>query len=159
MNKNWGHAIAALVMGGAAMAAEVAPEAVQTDDYGAIAVSLTGVPGDPVEGRKVFSTRSMGNCVACHTVTEMIEDVDFHGNIGPSLDGAASRWTEADLRGIVVNAKTVFDGTIMPSFYKTSGYTRPGDAFTGKAAQEPLPPLLTAQQVEDVVAYLMTLAE
>lgn len=159
MNRTWGYAVAGMVIGAAAVAAEVAPEAVQPDEYGAVGVSLTGTPGDPAEGRKVFSSRALGNCVACHTVTEMIEDVDFHGNIGPSLDGIGSRWTEADLRGIVVNAKGVFDGTIMPSFYKTSGYVRPGDAFTGKAGTEPLPPLLTAQQVEDVVAYLMTLAE
>jgi sulfur-oxidizing protein SoxX len=52
-----------------------------------------------------------------------------------------------------------FDGTIMPAFYKTSGYIRPGDAYTGKAGTEPLPPVLNAQQVEDVVAYLMTFKE
>jgi sulfur-oxidizing protein SoxX len=48
---------------------------------------------------------------------------------------------------------------MMPSFYKTSGYIRPGDAFTGKAGTEPLPPLLTAQEIEDIVAYLLTLTE
>ncbi|GAD57453.1 sulfur oxidation protein SoxX [Limimaricola cinnabarinus LL-001] len=52
-----------------------------------------------------------------------------------------------------------FPGTIMPAFYKTTGFIRPGDGFTGKAGTEPLDPLLTAQQVEDVVAYLMTLRE
>ncbi len=64
---------------------------------------------------------------------------------------------KSELRGIVSNAKMMFDGTIMPSFYKTKGYIRPGDAFTGKAAEGELPPLLTAEQVEDVVAYLMTI--
>ena len=53
----------------------------------------------------------------------------------------------------------MFDGTMMPSFYKTSGFVRPGDAYTGKAAPADLPPLLTAQQIEDVVAFLMTLKE
>lgn len=143
----------------AATADVVAPQDVALDEYGAVAASLTGTAGDPAEGRKVFSSRSMGNCVACHTVTEMIEDVQWHGNVGPSLDGVADRWSEADLRGIVVNAKNVYEGTIMPAFYKTSGYVRPGDAFTTKPAQEPLPPLLTAQQIEDVVAYLMTLKD
>ena len=66
------------------------------------------------------------------------------------------RWEEADLRGIVANAKMTFPDTMMPAFYKSEGYIRPGDAFTGKAGTEPLEPLLTAQEVEDVVAYLMT---
>ena len=53
-----------------------------------------------------------------------------------------------------------YDGTVMPAFFKTTGYIRPGDAYTGKAAKtDPLPPLLTGQQIEDVVAYLMTLKE
>ena len=89
----------------------------------------------------------------------MIDDVAWHGNVGPSLDGVADRWEEADLRGLVVNAKNIFDGTIMPAFYKSSGYIRPGEGFSTKPASEPLPPLLTAEQVEDVIAYLMTLKE
>ncbi len=70
---------------------------------------------------------------------------------------SADRWNEAQLRGIVANAKKTFDGTIMPSFYKTSGFIRPGDGYTGKAAEETLSPMLSAQQIEDVVAFLMTL--
>ena len=137
--------------------AETMPEAVSFTD-GAVAESLSGAPGDAAEGRKVMADRGLGNCVACHEVTDMA-DVPFHGEVGPMLDGAGERWTEAELRGIVANAKMMFDGTAMPSFYKTSGYIRPGDAFTGKAGTEPLPPLLTAQQIEDVVAYLLTLKE
>ncbi len=152
--------VGTLILAASAASADVvAPENVVFGDYGEVESSLTGAPGDPAEGRKVFSSRSLGNCVACHTVTEMIDDVQWHGNVGPSLDGVADRWTEADIRGIVANAKNVYDGTIMPSFYKTSGYIRPGEGFTTKAAQEPLPPLLTAQQIEDVVAYLLTLKE
>ncbi|MGB8623010.1 MAG: sulfur oxidation c-type cytochrome SoxX [Paracoccaceae bacterium] len=142
-----------------ALAADVvAPTNVNYGEYGAIDKSLTGVPGDPAAGRKVIGTKSLGNCVACHKISEM-SDVPFHGEIGPSLDGAGSRWDEAQLRGIVADAKHTFPDTIMPSFYKVSGFIRPGDAFTGKAAEEPLPPLLSAQQIEDVVAYLMTLKE
>ncbi|WP_343079462.1 sulfur oxidation c-type cytochrome SoxX [Ostreiculturibacter nitratireducens] len=128
-------------------------------DVGAVAESLTGTPGNPEEGAKVMSNRGLGNCVACHAVSAM-PDVPFQGNIGPTLDGVADRWDEAALRGIVANAKMTYEGTIMPAFYKNEGYIRPGDAFTGKAAPaEGLPPLLTAQQVEDVVAYLLTLKE
>jgi sulfur-oxidizing protein SoxX len=79
--------------------------------------------------------------------------------VGPELDGVADRWTEAELRGIVANAKEMFPETIMPSFYKTSGFVRPGNAYTGKAAEGELEPLLNAQQIEDVVAYLLTLKE
>lgn len=141
---------------GAAMA-EVAPETVAYTD-GAVEQSLSGTPGNPEDGKKVFATAGLGNCVACHAA-EISKDIPFPGTVGPALDGAADRWTEAQLRGIVANAKMTFDGTIMPSFYKTSGYIRPGNAYTGKAGTEPLPPILSAQQIEDVVSYLMTFKE
>ena len=151
-------ALSALVAG-TAMSGEIAPADVAYDEYGAIATSLTGVPGDAANGAAVMENRGKGNCVACHTATALAH-VPFHGEVGPSLDGAGSRWSEAELRGLVANAKKTFDGTIMPAFYKTSGYIRPGDAFTGKAAATPeLPPLLTAQEIEDVVAFLMTLKD
>ena len=59
----------------------------------------------------------------------------------------------------MANAKAMFEGTMMPSFYKTEGFIRVGDAYTGKAAEGEVAPLLTAQEVEDVVAYLMTLKD
>lgn len=138
-------------------AAETAPGAIAFDG-GAIAASLTGGPGDATAGAKVMTTAALGNCVACHELSAM-PDVQFQGNIGPALDGAADRWTEAELRGLIVNAKLTFDGTMMPAFYKTDGFIRPGDGYTGKAPTAELPPVLTAQQVEDVVAYLLTLKE
>ncbi|SMX42885.1 sulfur oxidation c-type cytochrome SoxX [Actibacterium lipolyticum] len=145
---------------GLVSAAEVAPENVEYDEYGAVAVSLSGTAGDAAAGRVVVSTKSQGNCVSCHAISELAEEVPFHGEVGPPLDGVADRWGEAEIRGIVANAKITYDGTIMPSFYKTTGYIRPGDAYTGKAATtDTLPPLLTSQQIEDVVAYLMTLKE
>lgn len=132
------------------------PDAVVFED-GAIAASLTGQPGDPAAGRAIMN-RGAGNCIACHAVTDLA-DLPFHGDVGPVLDGVADRWSEAELRGIVSNAKEMFPETVMPSFYRTSGFTRPGDAFTGKAPEGELAPLLTAQQVEDVVSYLLTLKE
>jgi L-cysteine S-thiosulfotransferase len=139
----------------AALADEVAPTDVVFED-GAVEASLSGAPGNPEAGKEVISSRSMGNCVACHMVSDM-PDVQFQGDVGPPLDGVGGRWSEAEIRGIVANAKMMYDGTIMPAFYKTSGYVRPGDAYTTRPAEEPLPPLLTAQQIEDVVAYLTTL--
>ncbi|WP_417247813.1 sulfur oxidation c-type cytochrome SoxX [Celeribacter sp.] len=137
--------------------AEVAPTDVKFED-GAVAMSLTGTPGNAEEGYKIVTSKSFGNCVSCHAA-DAYEEIPFHGEVGPWLDGAGSRWSEAELRGIVTNAKMTFDGTIMPAFYKVDGFIRPGDAYTGKAAPADLPPILTAQQVEDVVAYLMTLTD
>lgn len=136
---------------GFATADVVTPAAVSFDDYGAVEATLTAQPGDAATGRKVFSNRKQGNCLACHVNSEMPEE-SFHGEVGPALDGVADRWTAAELRGIVSNAKMVFDGTIMPAFYIDTGYERPLDDFVGKS-------ILTAQQVEDVVAYLLTLKE
>lgn len=143
---------------GIAAAAEIAPTKVVYTD-GAVAESLSGMPGDVEAGRKVMTTRGLGNCIACHEVTEL-KATPFHGEVGPTLDGAGDRWTKAELRGITANSKMTFEDSMMPSFYKVSGYIRPGDGFSGKAAKTAeLPPLLTAQQIEDVVAYLLTLKE
>lgn len=144
-------AIAIIGAAGALQAAEIAPLEVRFED-GAVAQSLTGVPGDPAEGRKAVFTRSMGNCLACHMNSD-IEEQPFHGEIGPPLDGVADRWTAEELRGIVANAKMMFEGTAMPAFYRDpSEAVRIGKDYEGKT-------ILTAQQVEDVVAYLATLKE
>lgn len=149
--------IAAFLLATGSAYAETMPGDVSYED-GAVAQSLTGAAGDAEAGMKVMTTRGLGNCIACHEVTAL-NDFPFHGEIGPSLDGAGDRWTEAELRGIVSNAKMTFDESMMPAFYKTNGYIRPGNAFSGKAAEGDLPPLLTAAQIEDVVAYLLTLKE
>ena len=142
-------AVAAVMGSGVAFAgADVAPADVKFDE-GAVTASLTGMAGNAVEGRVVFADRKLGNCLACHVNTEMPEQ-SFHGEVGPPLDGAADRYDEAQLRGIVSNSKNTFEGTIMPSFYTKAGYTRTLGKFDGLS-------ILTAQQVEDVVAYLMTL--
>ena len=131
--------------------AEIAPSEIIADEYGAVTASLTGVPGDPANGRKVFMNRKQGNCLACHVNSEMSEQT-FHGEVGPVLDGVADRWTQAEIRGMIINSKKVFEGTIMPAFYRDSGFTRTLKKFQGKT-------ILKAQQVEDVVAYLLTLKE
>lgn len=147
---------AAVLFAGVAMAEAPAPSEVVFED-GAVAESLTGTPGNVDEGRQIMN-KGAGNCIACHMVSDLAE-LPFHGEIGPPLDGVGDRWSEAELRGIVSNAKIMFPDSMMPSFYKSEGYIRPGNAFTGKAAEGELDPLLTAQQVEDVVAYLLTLKE
>jgi len=151
-------ALAATLAAGTAHADVVAPGDVKYDDYGAVEMSLTGKTGNAEKGAEVFSSKSLGNCVACHEVSALA-DVPFPGEIGPMLDGVADRWTEADIRGIVANAKKTYDGTMMPAYYKVDGFVRPGKAYTGKAADDSFGPLLSAGQIEDVVAFLMTLTE
>ncbi len=132
-----------------AMANTIAPNDVTIENLG-IAESLTGVAGDPAEGRKVFMSKKLGNCLACHANKDMA-DQQFHGEIGPSLDGVASRWKAEQLRTIVVNAKAVFtDLTVMPGFYSLDVGANIREDLIGKT-------ILSAQQVEDVVAYLATL--
>ncbi|NND18070.1 MAG: sulfur oxidation c-type cytochrome SoxX [Silicimonas sp.] len=148
---------AAIICGaGVAFANEIGPTNVVFED-GAVSSSLSGAPGNPDEGR-IIMNKGSGNCIACHQVSAL-SDLPFHGEIGPPLDGVADRWSEAELRGIVSNAKVMFPDSMMPSFYKTEGFVRPGNAYTGKAAEGELDPLLTAQQIEDVVAFLLTLKE
>lgn len=151
----------ALVVAGASASAEVKPADLVWEDEIAIPASLSGTAGDPVKGAEVLVKRSLGNCVACHENSAM-PDVAFQGNVGPSFDGVGARWSEAELRGIVANATQVFPGSVMPVFYNDNpaDYIRPGDGYTAKAYRpETFTTLLTAQQIEDVVAYLTTLTE
>lgn len=156
-------AVAGIVFAGLAMTgtaiAETAPGDVVWVDEVTVPESLTGAPGNAESGVAVVSQRSQGNCVACHEVSAL-PDVAFQGNVGPALDGVGSRWSEAELRGLLVDAKHMFPGTRMPSFYRVDGFIRPGNAYTGRAADpETFGPLLSAQQIEDTIAYLMTLTD
>ncbi|MDE3080033.1 MAG: sulfur oxidation c-type cytochrome SoxX [Paracoccaceae bacterium] len=130
------------------------PQDVKFAADGSVAQSLTGTPGDPAEGLRIATTRSMGNCIACH-VAQGWAKFPEPGNIGPSLDGAGARYTVAQLRGIIANPKHTFAGTMMPSFYNVSNIIRPGEGYTAKPAKV-ITPILTAQQVEDVVAFIAT---
>tara|TARA_B100000787_G_C16178383_1_gene290338 strand:- start:158 stop:607 length:450 start_codon:yes stop_codon:yes gene_type:complete len=130
--------------------ADTVPSDVSFND-GAVLASLTAVSGDAAAGRNTFKSRKLGNCLACHMNDDMPKQ-QFHGKVGPPLTGVGGRWEVAELRGIVTNAKMMFEGTIMPAFYIDSGYERPLKKFDGKS-------ILTAQQVEDVVAYLLTLKD
>ncbi len=113
-----------------------------------IPVSLTGRPGDPAKGRAVAIDRKLGNCLACHEMP--IPEQQFHGEVGPDLAGVAGRFSEGELRLRVVDSKKLIPDTIMPAFYRNSGFHRVVKKFQGKS-------VLSAEQVEDVVAYLLTL--
>ncbi len=106
--------------------------------------------GDAARGAKIYVDRSLGNCLACHANTA-IKDAQFPGTVGPSIDGVGKRWDTGQLRAIVVNAKTVFGAdTIMPGFYTLDVGVNVRKDLVGKT-------ILSAQDVEDVVAYLETL--
>lgn len=108
---------------------------------------LTSEPGDPARGRQVAVDRKLGNCLSCHSMP--VDDAD-QGNIGPNLRGVGGRYAVSSLRLRIVNPKALDPATIMPAYYRVAGLTAVGTAFAGK-------PILTAQEVEDVVAYLATL--
>jgi sulfur-oxidizing protein SoxX len=134
-----------------ASAASLKPSDVKIVD-GELAQSLTGQPGDAAKGRDWFMGRKLGNCLACHQNSDL-KDQPYHGEVGPSMDGVADRWNEAQLRAIVVNSKqALHEDTIMPAFFKDSGFFRVNKKFAGKT-------ILTGQQIEDIVAYLKTLKE
>ena len=117
---------------------------------GAITRSLTGGPGDPVAGQTVARDMSKASCLICHDLP--IPDEPDPGNIGPPLAGVASRYTEGELRLRIVDPKAINPDTMMPAYYKWEGLTRVLERYAGK-------PIYTAQEVEDVVAYLMTLRD
>jgi sulfur-oxidizing protein SoxX len=137
------------MLSASAVAAEVAPGDVRFE-HAAVAAQVSDQGGNAEAGRKTFIDRSLGNCLACHTVSALSSEL-FHGTVGPSLDGVASRWSTSQLRAIVVNAKEVFGpATVMPGFYTLAVGTGVAKAHQGKT-------ILTAQQVEDIVAFLGTL--
>ena len=138
-----------LYMAANAFAATTEPAAVVFAD-GAVAQSLTGAAGNAEEGGKAFKSTSLGNCLACHANKDMSKEL-FHGDVGPELNGVAGRWTPEELRAIVVNSKAVFGpDTVMPGFYSLEVGKNPREDLVGKT-------ILTAEQVEDIVAYLSTL--
>ena len=113
-----------------------------------ISNSLTGTPGDPARGRTIVGSRQVGLCLLCHSGP--FPEERFQGNLAPGLEGAGSRWTEAELRQRIVDSSQINPATIMPAYHRTEGLTRVAPAFRDR-------PVLSAQQIEDVVAYLMTL--
>lgn len=115
-----------------------------------IEAPLTGRRGDADRGRAIVGNRQVGLCLLCHSGP--FPDERLQGNLAPSLQGAGARWSEGQLRLRIVDAARLNRDTIMPPYYRTEGLQRVGPAWRGK-------PLLTAEQVEDVVAFLVTLRD
>lgn len=119
-----------------------------TDD--AIAQPLTGQAGDAVRGRAIVANRQVGLCLLCHSGP--FPEERFQGDLAPSLAGAGARWTEGQLRLRIVDARRLQPQSIMPAYYRVDGLHRPGTAWRDR-------PILSAGQIEDVVAFLRTLRE
>jgi sulfur-oxidizing protein SoxX len=136
----------ALTAAAPAAAAETLVSYEIVDD--AIPNSLTGQPGDPVRGRAIVMDRRVGLCLLCHSGP--FPEQHFQGDLAPSLAGAGARAGEGQLRLRLVDASRLNPNTIMPPYYRTEGLDRVAPAFAGK-------PILTAAQIEDVVAFLVTL--
>lgn len=117
---------------------------------GALPEPLTAQPGDPERGRRVVLDRAGGDCLVCHAMP--LPQRQFHGTVGPPLDGIGSRSSAGVLRLRLVDPKAINPETIMPAYYKVEGLHRVLERYRDR-------PILTAQQIEDVIAYLRTLTQ
>ena len=111
---------------------------------------LTGARGDPARGRAIVANRQVGLCLLCHRGP--FPEERFQGNLAPDLTGAGTRWSEGQLRLRLVDSGRINAATIMPAYYRTEGLVRVAPAWRGKT-------ILSAEQIEDVVAFLLTLRE
>jgi L-cysteine S-thiosulfotransferase len=111
-------------------------------------IATEALAGDPVRGRAIVADRQVGLCLLCHSGP--FPEERFQGELAPSLAGAGSRWSQDELRMRLVDPARLNPKTIMPSYYKAEGLERVAPAFRGKT-------ILSAEQIEDVVAYLATL--
>lgn len=115
-----------------------------------LAQPLEGAVGNATRGRAIVASRSQGLCLLCHQGP--IPEERFQGDLAPDLAGAGARWTVAQLRLRLVDPHRINPDTIMPAYYRSTGLTRVGRAWEGR-------PILDAQQIEDVVAWLATLKD
>ena len=112
--------------------------------------SLTGAKGDPARGRAIVTSRQVGLCLLCHSGP--FPEERFQGNLAPDLKGAGARWTEGQLRLRIVDSSRINPTTIMPAYHRTEGLTRVAPSHRGKS-------ILSAEQIEDVVAFLVALRD
>jgi sulfur-oxidizing protein SoxX len=114
----------------------------------AIPEPLDGATGDAARGRALLAARESANCVLCHALPPEVSR--FGGDIGPSLAGVGARLTAPQLRLRVADIRRIQPASVMPSYFRTEGLDRVAPQYAGK-------PILSAREIEDVVAYLGTL--
>ena len=120
----------------------------QTFQGDSIAESLSGSPGDALRGRAIVASRQTGLCLLCHSGP--FPEERFQGNLAPELTVSAGLLSAPQLRARIVNASRFNPGTIMPTYYKTDHLVRVAPKFVGQ-------PILNEQEIEDVVAFLVSL--
>lgn len=116
----------------------------------AIPASLTGSPGDAARGRTIALNRTLGLCLLCHSGP--FPEERFQGNLAPDLKGVGTRWSVGELRLRMVDSRKLNPDTIMPAYFALDGLNQVAPSFRGK-------PILTAEQIEDVVAFLASLRD
>ena len=131
-----------------ALSVAAAPQPRYTIVGDAIPAPLATMPGDPARGRAIIVNRQLGLCLLCHSGP--FPEEKLQGTLAPSLAGAGARSSVGQLRLRIVDAGHLNPDTIMPSYYRTEGLTRVAPAFAGKS-------VLSAEQIEDVVAFLAKL--
>ena len=109
---------------------------------------LSGAHGDPARGRAIVANRQVGMCLLCHGGP--IPEERFQGTIGPDLNGVGARLSEGQIRLRVADPGRLNPATVMPAYFRSEGLTRVAPAFRDKT-------VLSAEQIEDVVAYLSSL--
>ena len=114
-----------------------------------VPVPLTRRPGDAHRGRALAAGRR-ANCLGCHRMP--ISEEPFHGTTGPDLHGVGDRYAASQLRLRLIDPTLINADTLMPSFHKVQGLHRVAPNYRGK-------PILNAQEIEDVIAYLLTLKD
>lgn len=118
--------------------------------------ALGAAPGDAERGRAIVGSREQGMCLLCHNgPAAAFPQERTPGNVAGSLAGVGSRYSTAQLRLRVANARALNAGSVMPVYFRSEGDT-PDPAARIPAAWQGRH-LLTAQQLEDVVAFLQTL--
>lgn len=113
---------------------------------------LTDLAGDPARGfvLLVSSGDDGGNCLVCHMLQDTRIPAGFSGDLGPALDGVGARLDAAQIRQQIADPKAVKPDSLMPGYHVTEGLTNVATAYQGR-------PYLTAQEIEDITAYLETL--
>ncbi len=139
-----------LVAGLVSLAAQAQTLAPYRIEKGAIATSLTGVKGDPAKGRAIVVERQKGLCLLCHSGP--FPEERFQGDLAPNLAGTGSRLSEGEIRLRMVDSTKVNEKTIMPPYYRNEGLERVAANYKAKT-------LLNAQEIEDVIAFLVSLKD
>ncbi len=112
--------------------------------------SLTGAPGDAARGRAIVADRTRGLCLLCHSGP--FPEERFQGNLAPSLEGAGARLSEGELRLRLIDSRRVNPQSIMPAYYRAEALHRVAAPLRGRT-------ILAAAEIEDVLAFLLTLRE